>query len=212
MPDFKELPHQSLSLLISSQPFMCFWYYAQCQFNIALALLVPGTGTGISLTWGNERSSSSNSRMIIASSSSSSSRIMVTSSSSSSIRDHMMDSKRISKLLSGNHYRDKDQWPYRSAAQITKVECLCSLGQVCFGILWMFVIYNTSCNCYYRNKCAFENAGIMIKIIFNVYYVCLSDSFRRHIMAQFTSVCLSIGLFLTLMLPNLRSEMLPINL
>ena len=148
MPDFKELPHQSLSLLISSQPFMCFWYYAQCQFNIPLALLVPGT----------------------------------------------------------------DQWPYRSAAQITKVECLCSLGQVCFGILWMFVIYNTSCNCYYRNKCAFENAGIMIKRIFNVYYVCLSDLFRRHIMAQFTSVCLSIGLFLTLMLPNLRSEMLPINL
>ena len=48
--------------------------------------------------------------------------------------------------------------------------------------------------------------------IFNVYFLCLSDSFRRHKMAQFTSVCLSIGFFLTLMLPNLRSEMLPINL
>ena len=48
MPAFKELPHQSLSLLISSQPFMCLLYYAQLEDTARYAglLLAPAEGFG----------------------------------------------------------------------------------------------------------------------------------------------------------------------
>ena len=59
---FKELPHQSLSLPISSQPFMCFLYYAQCQFNIALVLMIPGTDCRDKPHWRQQRKQNDHSK------------------------------------------------------------------------------------------------------------------------------------------------------
>ena len=49
MPAFKELTHQSLSLLISSQPFMCLLYYAQLEDTAHYAGLLPAPAEGFSL-------------------------------------------------------------------------------------------------------------------------------------------------------------------